>query len=197
MTDNLSHAPVGGGPGVGGRDGPSPTGHAPTIITDRMILRMPTLADANPYMAVLMSDRATHMGGPMKEYDAWLDFCMEVATWPLRGFGPFAMEERKTGTFLGLMILHHDHGDPERELGWILTPEAEGKGYAFEAAIAARSWGFETFNWDNIVSYIAPENDRSIALARKLGASLDADAPRVPDYPDCLIYRHHNPEVAS
>jgi len=173
------------------------SGHAPTIITERMILRMPILADADPYMAVLMSDRAAHMGGPMARHDAWLDFCMEVATWPLRGYGPFTMEERKTGTFLGLMILHHDDGDPERELGWILTPDAEGRGLAFEAAKPVRAWGFETHGWDSIVSYIAPENARSVALAERLGARLDTDAAPVPEYPDCLIYRHTNTETAA
>ena len=194
IAQPLPHAPVGGGGGVGGWEPPTPTGHAPTILTDRMILRMPTLDDAKPYMAVLMSDRAIHMGGPMEEYDAWLDFSMEVANWPLRGYGPFAMEERRTGTFLGLMILHHDHGDPERELGWVITPEAEGRGLAHEAALAVRAWGFETHGWDSIVSYIAPGNDRSVALAEKLGAIRDVNATPVPSYEDCLIYRHTNPK---
>lgn len=186
----MPHAAAGGGAS------PLPaSGQAPTIVTERMVLRMPTLADAEPYMAVLMSERAIHMDGPMKRYDAWLDFCMEVANWPLRGYGPFAMEERKTGTFLGLMILHHDDGDPERELGWVLTPQAEGRGLAFEAAKAVRAWGFDTQGWSSIVSYIDPANSRSIALAEKLGARRDLNAEPVPSYPECLIYRHSNPET--
>ena len=53
------------------------SGHAPTIITERMILRMPILADADPYMAVLMSDRAAHMGGPMARHDR----CLATTNW--------------------------------------------------------------------------------------------------------------------
>lgn len=176
---------------------PDLTARAPTIMTDRLILRMPQIEDAEPYMAVLMSGRATHVGGPMERHDAWLDFCMETASWPLRGYGAFAIEERKTETFLGLIVLHHDDGDPERELGWVLTDDAEGKGIALEAAPHVRDWAFDTYGWASIVSYIDPANTRSIALAERLGAVRDDAAPRAPNYEQCLIYRHLNPKAAS
>ncbi len=169
---------------------------APTIKTERMTLRMPTIEDAEPYIAVLMSERASHIGGPMSREDAWYDYCAEVASWALRGYGGFTMED-ENGTFLGLLIVHHDDGDPEREIGWILTEEAEGKGYAYEAALAVRTWAFDTFGWPDLVSYIAPENAASVALAQRLGAVRDDAAPRVPSYPNCLIFRHTNPEVSS
>ena len=168
---------------------------APTIITERMILRMPVMADAEPYMAILMSDRALYLGGPMDARTAWLDFASEVANWTLHGFGPFTMEERRTGRFLGLAILHHTHGDPERELGWVITDDAEGQGLAKEAAAALRDHAFQTLGWDSMVSYIAPENTRSICLAEALGALRDDAAQRPRAYPDCLVYRHIAPEV--
>lgn len=180
--------PVGGGTG----DGPASVMPGPTLVTERMVLRLPRLADAAPYMAVLMSDRARHIGGPMSDEDAWYDFCAEVAPWILHGYGSFAMEERRTGTFLGLIVLHHDFGDPEPELGWVITDAAEGKGLATEAAKAVRSWVFDTLEWPSIVSYVDPANARSARMCERLGAVLDPDAARPASYADCRVYRHLN-----
>jgi RimJ/RimL family protein N-acetyltransferase len=80
---------------------------------------------------------------------------------------------------------------PERELGWLVYPEAEGHGFAFEAATALRAWARETRKFETLVSYIDPANLRSIRLAERLGAMLDPHAAR-PD-PGDLVYRHFGP----
>ena len=82
---------------------------------------------------------------------------------------------------------------PETEIGWIMFEGGEGKGYAFEAAEAARTHVFETLGWDTAVSYIDPHNARSIALAERLGAVRDDSAER--PHPDDLVYRHPKPEA--
>ena len=66
--------------------------------------------------------------------------------------------------------------------------EAEGKGYAFEAAIAMRDWAFQERKLKTLVSYIDPDNSRSIRLAERLGATIDEHAR--PQHPDDLVYRH-------
>ena len=170
-----------------------PAGAIPTLITERMVLRAPVVADFEAYGEILMSSRATAMGGPFDRRDTWLDFCMEVASWALRGYGPLAMEERKTERFLGLSIIHHDDGDPEPELGWVISEAAEGHGFAYEAASAHRAWAFEAITLPSLVSYIAPGNDRSVALAKRLGAEPDPSAVRPDGYPNCLVYRHAIP----
>lgn len=167
----------------------------PTLITERLVLRAPEHADFEPYAEILASDRAAHIGGPFERYAAWLDFCMEVAGWTLRGFGALTITERKTERFLGLSILHHDEGDPERELGWVVSDAAEGRGIAGEATRAMRDYAFDTHGWESLVSYIAPGNARSIRLAERLGAVRDDGAARPFGFPDCLVFRHHNPEV--
>lgn len=163
----------------------------PTLRTDRLILRAPRLDDAEPYMAIMMSDRAVHMGGPFSHEMAWFDFCAETVSWQLRGYGPFSMVEKATGRFVGMSILHHAACDPEPELGWMVTTDGESQGYAFEAAIATRDYVFDTLGWDSIVSYIAPGNNRSVGLAKRLGAQSDPDAVRPDECPECLVYRHH------
>jgi RimJ/RimL family protein N-acetyltransferase len=82
----------------------------------------------------------------------------------------------------------------EPELGWTLWSAAhEGKGYAHEAAVAARAHAYSVLGWTTAVSYIDPDNARSIALAERLGATLDPDAAH--HNPADLVYRHPAPEA--
>lgn len=162
----------------------------PTLHTQRLTLRPPAMDDVPAYLEVMASERAVHMGGPFSEEEAWLDFCAGVAGWHLRGYGMLSIAAKDGPAFLGVIFMHLEWGDPERELGWILTPEAEGNGYAFEAAVAARAYAFDTLGWTTAVSYIAPANARSVALAERLGAVLDPEAPQPAVETPCLVYRH-------
>ena len=165
----------------------------PTIVTERMILRAPIMADFPPYADILASDRAVHIGGPLDRHHAWLDFGALTGSWHLLGFGALTMEERKTERFLGLSILDQEDGDPEPELGWVLSKDAEGHGFAHEAATATRRHAYAELGWHTAVSYIAPKNTRSAKLAQKLGAKIDPKAEKPRDYPECEVYRHPSP----
>lgn len=57
----------------------------------------------------------------------------------------------------------------EWELGYALSPEHWGKGFAYEAADAALNWAFEELKVHKILAIINAENKRSVALARKIG----------------------------
>lgn len=88
-------------------------------------------------------------------------------------------------------------GWAEPELGWGMWDAAhEGKGYAHEAAIATRAYAYRTLSWTTAVSYIDPDNAHSIALATRLGCTLDPDAalPDLPDWDGTLVYRHPAPK---
>ena len=76
-------------------------------------------------------------------------------------------------------------------MGWQLYEGFEGHGYATEAACALRDWAFGTLGLPTLVSYIGPGNSRSVAVAERLGASLDPAAP-TQDEGD-LVYRHFGP----
>ena len=82
-----------------------------------------------------------------------------------------------------------------RSAGWSCAA-AEGRGIAAEAARALRDWAYAAQGWTTLVSYIDPENARSIRLAERLGARLDPDAPH-PDGRPCLVYRHPGPEARA
>ncbi len=169
---------------------------APRIVTDRLVLRPHRAEDFEAFVEFFASDRARHVGGyGSPRARLWYGFAADVGSWPLIGFGGWAIEERATGALAGQVALGKPDHFPERELGWLLFDGFEGRGYAFEAARAARDFAFATLGWDAAVSYIDPANARSIALARRLGAVEDRDAARLD--PDDVVYRHRAPDAAA
>ena len=163
---------------------------APVITTARLRLRGHTMADLDALCDLFQSDRAQFMGGPVPRKDAWRWLASEVAMWDLLGHGAWGLETRD-GDFIGQVGVLRPPHFPEVELGWTLLEQAEGKGYAFEAASAALHWAWEQ-GFETLVSYITPGNSRSIALAQRLGAVHDPDAA-LPDGEtpaETIVYRH-------
>lgn len=162
----------------------------PRLETARLILRAPRVEEFEAFCTLVASDRAAHMF-QLDRPAAWKEFAAELGHWPLFGYGPWHVERREDGALVGAVsILNHDTY-PETEIGWHLYDGHEGHGYAFEAATAARDWAFTERSLPTLVSYIDPANTRSIALAERLGATLDRDA-RGEDATD-LVYRHARP----
>ena len=88
--------------------------------------------------------------------------------------------------FVGLSVPRFEaHFTPCVEIGWRLSPEHWGRGYATEAARAALVFGFETLQLDEIVSFTVPENLRSRRVMEKIGMSHspadDFDHPALPE----------------
>jgi RimJ/RimL family protein N-acetyltransferase len=160
----------------------------PTLATERLVLRAPITEDWPEYSVFMMTERSVFMGGPYSLDVAWGLFCHDVALWTLMGHGALMIEDRQSGVCLGQVSINHGPLFPEREMGWLLYPHAEGKGYAFEAALALRRWAFHELKLETLVSYVDPPNIRSRSLAERLGAVLDAEAPR--QDPTDLVYRH-------
>jgi len=164
------------------------------LVTERLVLRHPQAGDEADFVDFYMSDRAQHVGGPLARSRASLMFHSHLGLWATRGFGMWAVTFKGTNAALGLVGCFYPDGWPEKELGWVLYADAEGKGIAFEAAKAARAHAFETLGWATAVSYIALENTRSVALAERLGAVPDAEAER-PEGKPCHVYRHPSEAV--
>jgi ribosomal-protein-alanine N-acetyltransferase len=95
------------------------------------------------------------------------------------GFTLWAVAERETGLVVGdagLMPL--ERVGPEIELGYRFDPAHWGKGYATEAATAARDLGFERFGLERIYVDVDPDNAASLSVASKLGARLVGEVMR-------------------
>lgn len=166
---------------------------APRIETERLVLRPHRTEDFEGFVVFYATARSHFVGGHgFPRARLWYGFAADVGSWPLMGFGGWAIEERATGAFAGQVSLSKPDHFPERELGWLLFDDFEGRGYAFEAARTVRDFAFGTLGWDTAVSYIDPANARSIALARRLGTVEDRDAARYD--PEDLVFRH-SPEA--
>lgn len=166
----------------------------PVLETRRLILRAPLASDFDTLAPFLMSHRARFIGGGA-ETDighAWRILAILTGHWALRGTGTFVAVDKDTGAPVGSMGPWFPEGWPERELGWSIWNAAdEGKGYAAEAVERLRAHAYADLGWTTAVSYIDPDNTRSIALAERLGCTLDPDARR--PAPSDLVYRHPAP----
>lgn len=140
------------------------------------------------YWQFMMSNRAYYIGGPFSFETAWGMFCADHAQWDLFGCGALMIEEHATGTCVGQIGINFGPLFPEHELGWLLYPQAEGRGYGYEAALTLRHWAQHERRLESLVSYIHPQNSRSCGLAIRLGAVQDDNAAR-PD-PSDLVFRH-------
>lgn len=169
-----------------------------TLITDRLTLRRPMAADLATFIAYYGTDRSSMNGGPLSPARAWQAFATHVGAWEINGFGIFAITLTGDDRIRGFAGPWFPNDWPEREIGWSLfDPADEGKGIAFEAASAALTHAFGPLGWETAVSYVHPDNHRSSALARRLGAVLDPDAATPPAETRPLVWRHPNPHATS
>ena len=164
---------------------------APVLHTARLTLRPHVMADWEPMAAFMCSDESRYMGGPFDREAARFSFASDVGSWSLQGCGGLAVEERETGALVGAVGLNRFGHCPDDEIGWLTFPAFRGRGYAREAAEAARAHAYRACGWTAAVSYVEPPNLPLAAVARALGCVEDADAWR-PDPPD-LVFRHPSP----
>lgn len=166
-------------------------GAVPMLMTRRLTLQAPRIADFPLYAEIAASDRSAGIGGPMTRNEAWSDWIGFSSGWLLHGHGGWSVVETATGEALGIVCVSLEPGDREVELGYIFSRQAEGRGMAFEAASAARDWAFEVLGLTSLVSYTSPDNARSAALAERLGATRDA-AAEAKWNGEVHVYRHPN-----
>ncbi|WP_137109541.1 GNAT family N-acetyltransferase [Rhodobacter sp. SY28-1] len=167
----------------------------PVLRTERLVLRAPRPDDFDAYATYYAEDRSRFTGGPLDRPTAWRAFAAQIGHWHLRGYGLWTVTDA-TEAPVGHVGFWNPEGWLEREIGWALYPGHEGKGYAYEAAMAARTHAYTVLGWGPLTSVIAPGNDRSIALAVRMGATFERDWVS-PSGKPALIYRHPGPGGAA
>lgn len=169
--------------------------NAPIIETKRLTLRAPKIDDHAALCAYYQDPRSRFNGGPRdaREVAKWL--AVIAGLWALRGYGIWHITQSGRDDCIGFAGIYHPiHYWPEAELGYAVFADFEGKGIAFEAACAAREAAHAHFGLTNLPSYINPENARSIALAKRMGAVFESEMTLV-DSP-VHVYRHSMQEAA-
>lgn len=153
----------------------------PTLLTERLAGRAVRAGDA-----ALM---ARIWGVPATAY--WLnrdtlpksaeriaaDTARAAAHWETHGFGHTLLFDGATaqtrlaeGRFVGwvLLLLSVIDGEGMVELGWAITAEAQGAGYATEAARAVLAEA-QARGLRRVVAYTRPSNQASLRVMAKLG----------------------------
>lgn len=160
----------------------------PAVIkSPRLLLRQWQEADL-PAFARLNADPEvmTHFPAPLsiRESDALAHKLMRAID--EQGWGVWALQRRDNGEFIGFTGLHPCTDMPFAdgvEIAWRLARPAWGQGFATEAARQALQHGFIELELDEIVSFTACSNLRSIAVMERLGMRREAKTfmhPRVP-----------------
>lgn len=152
----------------------NPTGAVivgPTLHTQRLTLRPPTLEDFPRWCELLADEEASRfIGGVQSKHQVWRTLCSVSGMWALHGEGMFSVLERQTGLWLGRIGPLHPYDWPGREIGWSLHPDAHGNGYALEAAVACMDYAFDVLEWPEVIHCIDPANTPSEKVAAKLGS---------------------------
>ncbi|WP_426700719.1 GNAT family N-acetyltransferase [Rhodanobacter sp. Col0626] len=150
---------------------------APLIETERLRLRAHRVGDYATSMAI-WSDREVVRylsGEPLDGEAVWKRLLQHAGLWSLLGCGSWAIEEKAGGRYIGdIGFLDYKRDivpklDGMLEFGWLLAPEAQGRGYASEAVEAIVAWGQAHFPECCMVCIISPENRGSIRVAEKAG----------------------------
>ena len=169
----------------------------PRLETDRLILRGPEASDFEAYCAFLTDPvRAEGFGVEKNRPKAWRWFALNIGHWALHGYGYFTIEDKQSGAPCGLTGIWNPEGWPEPEIGWVVFEGFEGRGIAREAATRARQWAYDDLGMTTLTSNIVPGNDRSIALAERLGARFERSYTNV-EMGEDMLYRHPGPEALA
>ncbi|WP_294305938.1 GNAT family N-acetyltransferase [uncultured Sphingomonas sp.] len=144
---------------------------SPVLQTERLTLRLPSAEDFEAWAAFhAEEDTMRFLGGVQARGAAWRSLCTMVGAWSVRGFAMFSVIERDTGRWVGRIGPWQPEGWPGREVAWGVAREFAGRGYAYEAAVAAMDYAVDVLGWDHVIHTIDPENTGSIRLAQRLGA---------------------------
>jgi RimJ/RimL family protein N-acetyltransferase len=160
----------------GGDDGPFIPLVEPR--TARLWLRQWRDADWLPF-AALNADLEVmrHFPATLTEAESNAFAYRNAAHIEVRGYGLWAVEERATGEFVGMVGLNRPQWDahftPCTEVGWRLARSAWGRGYATEAARAALAVAFGPLGLPEVVSFTVVANTPSRAVMARLGMTRD------------------------
>jgi 3-dehydroquinate dehydratase/shikimate dehydrogenase len=167
------------------------------IKTNRLILRPWQEADLEPFAKLNADSRVMECFPSVLSRQESDDLARRImAKHEEQGWGLWAVAVSGAANFIGFIGLakptFEAHFTPAVEIGWRLAFDHWGYGYAAEGAKAVLSYGFETLDLPEIVSFTAIQNMRSRRVMEKIGMHHDAkddfDHPKLAE--GHLLKRH-------
>ena len=161
------------------------------IETPRLILREIDMErDFEPWAAAHADEETVrYLGGRvMNRAQVWRSMASIIGHWQIRGYGFFSVENRETGEWVGHVGPWYPEGWPAPEVGWTLSPDHRGRGYATEAARASVEYAFSELGWPQVIHVIMEGNEPSIALAKRIGSTLVGEQQGLPGVTDQRVF---------
>ncbi len=152
------------------------------IVTERLILRRPRLADVPELFEFLGDPKAmqfTHVDRSFMECRRRV----AVHEWRRRkdGYAPWTAELKESNRIIGWGGLYDDPFDPGWgvELGYYFHPDAWGKGFGSELTTAALREADDALQLPKIAAFARRENTASRRLLEKAGFTLVRYVPEM------------------
>ncbi len=154
---------------------------APTLETERLVLRGHTTGDFNECSAMWADPVVVkHIGGTTQPAEkVWTKMLAYLGHWAVMGYGFWVLRDKASGRFVGEAGLADFRRevtpgfDGAPEAGWALAAWAHGRGLATEAMRAVTQWGDANLpdlgRGTRTVCMIDPDHAASIRVAEKLG----------------------------
>jgi RimJ/RimL family protein N-acetyltransferase len=162
----------------------------PDLRTARLVLRAPREADFPAMLGCNDSPRTGSVGGPLERRRNRRRLPAGIGHRAQRGDGPYPIDTRD-GALAGRVGVIFRDGRPEPELARHVFDGFEVHGIATEAAQAAQADDHARVCPAPLMSMIDPRNARSVAVAQRLGAALEATVERPEGRHD--VWRHRRP----
>lgn len=142
------------------------------IETPRLLMR-PPIKDDFECWALMEADESVkaNTGAPQDRRESWSQLLSIAGHWSLMGWGALCAIEKASNRFIGRFGPSKPYGWPAVEIGWMLLPEFQGRGFALEGAIAAMDFAFYDLGEARVIHTIRPANVASQKLAQKLGST--------------------------
>src|SRR5262245_34346314 len=147
--------------------------------TARLLIRSLVEADIEAVAALWSDPRTTrYLGGPRE----FVGVCrlLREAIGAEPAYDLWAVIAKDSGILVGHCgVLEKEvEGRREIELIYVIAPEAQGRGYAGEAAAAIRDHALDKLDCRRLIALVHPENAASARVGLKSGFSLEAETRR-------------------
>ena len=150
--------------------------------TNRLLLRRLTLDDVDNLLGIFSDPEAMKYYPATKSRQATIEWInWNLKSYSEYGFGLWAVILKNTRTFAGqcgLIMQRNVDGRDEVEIGYSFLRRHWKSGFATEAAMACRDFGFANLDLTHLVSLIDPANRASQRVAEKVGMSCEKEIDR-------------------
>jgi RimJ/RimL family protein N-acetyltransferase/nitrite reductase/ring-hydroxylating ferredoxin subunit len=142
--------------------------------TDGVIRLRPFRAEDAPAVAAACQDPEIGRWIPLipvpySESDARAFILMALQSWREGTSYEFAIADVADDGYLGSVGVHGGANARRWAIGYLVAPQARGRGIATRAVRLASRWAFETFDLERLALWTLPGNVRSQRVAEKAG----------------------------